>query len=670
MVNQRNSRRWLTASAATVLSIGMAGSQMVVAQPVSADTGMSDDVRVAFDDAGLIAPTPTQVGRGGGVAVEGIKRHASTTDVTWSVTADALAAGVGGSVLDGTTTAVVSLPAGVVADGVVVARGGQANEVAVVDILGDTAAPAPGAVLFAGDVGTDLITKPDLVARYAQGLAEAASGVTTLAGLLDDVERLGGGRVIDVDPETLSQEEAASLVPYLVAMTTVMSGENAVDAVASGGQGRSVLLLDIGPGEKVYVTVTVDIPATGGTDALDGIGEQLTATVPSVLVNAANDATALLETNQVAEELTSEELLALLDRIDDPAVRESLLTLIEQLAADADNPGEGDALTNLLESIRGGLGDIDQAIADYLDVIGQAPGEDTPSTTTPDTTAPTTTEPTTPATTTPAPGGDEEPTTTPEEPTTTPEEETTDPVAPVDPDAGDEEQERIASLIRLAGGLALATGVITLADTYLNSEAGAPIQDQLNGLNNQIRGNAYTAATDLINAALPEQAAWVEQERVAAEQARVAEAEEQARAAGHLAGREEALSEVVAQVGDPSTIPATAASLLGDRPAGGADGDTPAGNEDGDKDASKEGETAGGDGNSATVPPSTTGERQGGQGVSNNGGAQDVSYNNAANEALPETGASAATSWLTVSALVLMVIGVGLVVAQRRREQG
>ena len=227
---------------------------------------------------------------------------AGATTVTWRLDTGQLSESLGGGVSADKELAMVNMPTGVVSSGQVTVTkvsttdsGEEVRTEIPVMTLDEMEEGVRGAVLT--PVATvHQMTSPEAVALYGYILREVANGgsVETLAPLAYDLAAAAGVEVPeDVDLTEIGRGEAEAMVPQMMAMQNVLTGENPLDVLLADTKvpvvERANLMVDVAPGD------TLEITTTGEAE----VGEEpLTALMPHSMLAGANQMV-----NQVASEV-------------------------------------------------------------------------------------------------------------------------------------------------------------------------------------------------------------------------------------------------------------------------------------------------------------------------------------------------------------------------------
>lgn len=289
----------LAASVSMVAGAGAAGAQanMAPANPLASiaasldpqtKTILGDVMAQAMDPMlGALRNSTSQVG------VDTVDTEAGEeTSVTWRVDTGSLAESLGGEVSNDKELAMIAMPRGVVSSGdVTVTRvsvddSGQEirTEIPVSD-MGSVEEGARGAVL--GPVATvHEMTSPEAVTIYGHILRELARGGTleSLAPLAGDLAAAAGVEVPEVvDPAAMTRGQAEAMVPQLMAMQNVLTGENPLDVLLGDTSVPTVehanLMVDVAPGD------VLEIKTTGDAKIVD---QKVTALLPHSMIAGAN----------------------------------------------------------------------------------------------------------------------------------------------------------------------------------------------------------------------------------------------------------------------------------------------------------------------------------------------------------------------------------------------
>lgn len=298
----------LATSVSMLTSPALAGAQAIETDPVAIifeqmDQPTKDLLGGAMADAmkpmlGALNQSVTQVD---------VSEKDGTTSATWLLDTGDLSKSLGGvgSSVD-KELAMVSLPKGVVSSGDVKVHkvsyddsGELIRTEMPVSNFGDIddateVAMAPIATVHE-------MTDPQAVAAYGEilrGLATTGS-VESLAPLADQVATSAG---VELDEETLGEitsGKAQAMVPYIMAMQNVLTGENPLDVLLGSPtvptDERANLFVDVAPGDKLEITVSgdadvADTPVTtlmpqsmlgGANSTLNALGEA-TKNVPEL----------------------------------------------------------------------------------------------------------------------------------------------------------------------------------------------------------------------------------------------------------------------------------------------------------------------------------------------------------------------------------------------------
>ena len=289
----------LAASVSMVAGAGAAGAQanMAPANPLASiaasldpqtKTVLGDVMAQAMDPMlGALRNSTSQVG------VDTVDTEAGEeTSVTWHVDTGSLAESLGGEVSADKELAMIAMPRGVVSSGdVTVTRvsvddSGQEirTEIPVSD-MGSVEEGVRGAVL--GPVATvHEMTSPEAVTIYGHILRELARGGTleSLAPLAGDLAAAAGVEVPEVvDPAAMTRGQAEAMVPQLMAMQNVLTGENPLDVLLGDTSVPTVehanLMVDVTPGD------VLEIKTTGDAKIVD---QKVTALLPHSMIAGAN----------------------------------------------------------------------------------------------------------------------------------------------------------------------------------------------------------------------------------------------------------------------------------------------------------------------------------------------------------------------------------------------
>lgn len=289
----------LAASVSMVAGAGAAGAQanMASANPLASmaasldpqtKTVLGDVMAQAMDPMlGALRNSTSQVG------VDTVDTEAGEeTSVTWRVDTGSLAESLGGEVSTDKELAMIAMPRGVVSSGdVTVTRvsvddSGQEirTEIPVSD-MGSVEEGVRGAVL--GPVATvHEMTSPEAVTIYGHILRELARGGTleSLAPLAGDLAAAAGVEVPEVvDPAAMTRGQAEAMVPQLMAMQNVLTGENPLDVLLGDTSVPTVehanLMVDVAPGD------VLEIKTTGDAKIVD---QKVTALLPHSMIAGAN----------------------------------------------------------------------------------------------------------------------------------------------------------------------------------------------------------------------------------------------------------------------------------------------------------------------------------------------------------------------------------------------
>ena len=289
----------LAASVSMVVGAGAAGAQAntAPANPLASiaasldpqtKTALGDVMAEAMDPMlGALRNSTSQVG------VDTVDTEAGEeTSVTWRVDTGSLAESLGGEVSTDKELAMIAMPRGVVSSGdVTVTRvsvddSGQEvrTEIPVSD-MGSVEEGVRGAVL--GPVATvHEMTSPEAVTIYGHILRELARGGTleSLAPLAGDLAAAAGVEVPEVvDPAAMTRGQAEAMVPQLMAMQNVLTGENPLDVLLGDTSVPTVehanLMVDVTPGD------VLEIKTTGDAKIVD---QKVTALLPHSMIAGAN----------------------------------------------------------------------------------------------------------------------------------------------------------------------------------------------------------------------------------------------------------------------------------------------------------------------------------------------------------------------------------------------
>ena len=289
----------LAASVSMVAGAGAAGAQanMAPANPLASiaasldpqtKTVLGDVMAQAMDPMlGALRNSTSQVD------VDTVDTEAGEeTSVTWRVDTGSLAESLGGEVSTDKELAMIAMPRGVVSSGdVTVTRvsaddSGQEirTEIPVSD-MGSVKEGVRGAVL--GPVATvHEMTSPEAVTIYGHILRELARGGTleSLAPLAGDLAAAAGVEVPEVvDPAAMTRGQAEAMVPQLMAMQNVLTGENPLDVLLGDTSVPTVehanLMVDVAPGD------VLEIKTTGDAKIVD---QKVTALLPHSMIAGAN----------------------------------------------------------------------------------------------------------------------------------------------------------------------------------------------------------------------------------------------------------------------------------------------------------------------------------------------------------------------------------------------
>ena len=289
----------LAASVSMVAGAGAAGAQanMAPANPLASiaasldpqtKTVLGDVMAQAMDPMlGALRNSTSQVD------VDTVDTEAGEeTSVTWRVDTGSLAESLGGEVSTDKELAMIAMPRGVVSSGdVTVTRvsaddSGQEirTEIPVSD-MGSVKEGVSGAVL--GPVATvHEMTSPEAVTIYGHILRELARGGTleSLAPLAGDLAAAAGVEVPEVvDPAAMTRGQAEAMVPQLMAMQNVLTGENPLDVLLGDTSVPTVehanLMVDVAPGD------VLEIKTTGDAKIVD---QKVTALLPHSMIAGAN----------------------------------------------------------------------------------------------------------------------------------------------------------------------------------------------------------------------------------------------------------------------------------------------------------------------------------------------------------------------------------------------
>ena len=289
----------LAASVSMVAGACAAGAQanMAPANPLASiaasldpqtKTVLGDVMAQAMDPMlGALRNSTSQVG------VDTVDTEAGEeTSVTWRVDTGSLAESLGGEVSTDKELAMIAMPRGVVSSGdVTVTRvsaddSGQEirTEIPVSD-MGSVEEGVRGAVL--GPVATvHEMTSPEAVTIYGHILRELARGGTleSLAPLAGDLAAAAGVEVPEVvDPAAMTRGQAEAMVPQLMAMQNVLTGENPLDVLLGDTSVPTVehanLMVDVAPGD------VLEIKTTGDAEIVD---QKVTALLPHSMIAGAN----------------------------------------------------------------------------------------------------------------------------------------------------------------------------------------------------------------------------------------------------------------------------------------------------------------------------------------------------------------------------------------------
>ena len=282
----------LATSVSMLTSPALAGAQAIAADPVAIifeqmDQPTKDLLGGAMADAmkpmlGALNKSVTQVD---------VSEKDGTTSATWLLDTGDLSTSLGGvgSSVD-KELAMVSLPKGVVSSGDVKVHkvsyddsGEMVRTEMPVSNFGDIddateVAMAPIATVHE-------MTSPQAVAAYGEilrGLATTGS-VESLAPLADQVAASAG---VELDEATLGEitsGKAQAMVPYVMAMQNVLTGENPLDVLLGSPTvptvERANLFVDVAPGDKLEITVS------GDADVADS---PVTTLMPQSMLGGAN----------------------------------------------------------------------------------------------------------------------------------------------------------------------------------------------------------------------------------------------------------------------------------------------------------------------------------------------------------------------------------------------
>lgn len=221
---------------------------------------------------------------------------------TWRLDTGQLSESLGGGVSADKELAMVNMPTGVVSSGQVTVTkvsvtdsGEEVRTEIPVMTLDEMEEGVRGAVLT--PVATvHQMTSPEAVALYGYILREVANGgsVETLAPLAYDLAAAAGVEVPeDVDLTEIGRGEAEAMVPQMMAMQNVLTGENPLDVLLADTKvpvvERANLMVDVAPGDTLEITTTGEVE----------VGEEpLTALMPHSMLAGANQMV-----NQVAREV-------------------------------------------------------------------------------------------------------------------------------------------------------------------------------------------------------------------------------------------------------------------------------------------------------------------------------------------------------------------------------
>lgn len=289
----------LAASVSMVVGAGAAGAQAntAPANPLASiaasldpqtKTVLGDVMAEAMDPMlGALRNSTSQVG------VDTVDTEAGEeTSVTWRVDTGSLAESLGGEVSTDKELAMIAMPRGVVSSGdVTVTRvsvddsGQEIRKEIPVSDMGSVEEGVRGAVL--GPVATvHEMTSPEAVTIYGHILRELARGGTleSLAPLAGDLAAAAGVEVPEVvDPAAMTRGQAEAMVPQLMAMQNVLTGENPLDVLLGDTSVPTVehanLMVDVTPGD------VLEIKTTGDAKIVD---QKVTALLPHSMIAGAN----------------------------------------------------------------------------------------------------------------------------------------------------------------------------------------------------------------------------------------------------------------------------------------------------------------------------------------------------------------------------------------------
>lgn len=318
MVTRSNDKKGLRRGALTCMALATSVSMLTSPALAGAQAIETDPVAIIFEQ--MDQPTKDLLGGAMADAMKpmldalnqsvtqvDVSEKDGTTSVTWLLDTGDLSKSLGGvgSSVD-KELAMVSLPKGVVSSGDVKVHkvsyddsGELIRTEMPVSNFGDIDDATE--VAMAPIATVHKMTDPQAVAAYGEilrGLATTGS-VESLAPLADQVATSAG---VELDEETLGEitsGKAQAMVPYIMAMQNVLTGENPLDVLLGSPTvptvERANLFVDVAPGDKLEITVSgdadvADTPVTtlmpqsmlgGANSTLNALGEA-TKNVPEL----------------------------------------------------------------------------------------------------------------------------------------------------------------------------------------------------------------------------------------------------------------------------------------------------------------------------------------------------------------------------------------------------
>lgn len=290
----------LATSVSMLTSPALAGAQAIETDPVAIIFEQMDQpTKDLLGGAMADAMKPMLDALNQSVTQVDVSEEDGTTSATWLLDTGDLSKSLGGvgSSVD-KELAMISLPKGVVSSGDVKVHkvsyddsGDLIRTEMPVSNFGDIDDATEVAM---GPIATvHKMTDPQAVAAYGEilrGLATTGS-VESLAPLADQVATSAG---VELDEKTLGEitsGKAQAMVPYIMAMQNVLTGENPLDVLLGSPTvptvERANLFVDVAPGDKLEITVSgdadvADTPVTtlmpqsmlgGANSTLNALGE-------------------------------------------------------------------------------------------------------------------------------------------------------------------------------------------------------------------------------------------------------------------------------------------------------------------------------------------------------------------------------------------------------------